>query len=113
MHDACTSGTSRVLIVASLQRLKMETLVPALADCKVRSVIKFLKKKGRGMLSAGVLLLHDSARPHTTPWSTHLLHELSPDLEPSDFHLFLHFNKVLSGQRQRFQNDRGAEMCVT
>ena len=28
-HGACTSGTSLVLTVASLQRLKMEALVPA------------------------------------------------------------------------------------
>ena len=37
-HDECTSGTSRVLTVASLQRLNME----APADYEVRSVIKFL-----------------------------------------------------------------------
>ena len=41
-HDACTSGTSRVLTVASLQRLKIEALIPAPADCEVRSVTKFL-----------------------------------------------------------------------
>ena len=41
-HNASTSGTSRVLTVASSQRLKMETLIPALANCEVRSVIKFL-----------------------------------------------------------------------
>ena len=41
-HDACTSGTSRVLTVASLQRLKMAALIPALADSEVQSVIKFL-----------------------------------------------------------------------
>ena len=40
-HDACTSGTSRVLTVASLQRLKMEALIRAPADCEVLSVIKF------------------------------------------------------------------------
>ena len=41
-HDARTSGTSQVLTVASLQRLKMEALIPAPADFEVRSVIKFL-----------------------------------------------------------------------
>ena len=41
-HDACTSGTSRVLTVASLQRLKMKALIPAPSDCEVWSVIKFL-----------------------------------------------------------------------
>ena len=42
LHDACTSGTSRVLIVASLQRLKVEALIPAPAGCEMRSLIKFL-----------------------------------------------------------------------
>ena len=41
-HDACTSGTSRVLTVASLQLLKLEALIPAPADCEIRCVIKFL-----------------------------------------------------------------------
>ncbi|KDR18671.1 hypothetical protein L798_07522, partial [Zootermopsis nevadensis] len=37
----------------------------------------------------------------------------SPDLAPSHFHLFLHLKKFLSCQRQRFENDREAEMVVT
>ena len=37
----------------------------------------------------------------------------SPDFAPSDFHLFLHLKEFLSGQRQRFQNDKEAEMSVT
>ena len=41
-HDAYTSGTSLVLKVASLQRLKTETRIPTLPDCEMRSVIKFL-----------------------------------------------------------------------
>ena len=41
-HYAWTSGTSRVFTVASLQRLKLEALIPVPADCEVRSVIKFL-----------------------------------------------------------------------
>ena len=45
-HGAGTSGTFRVLTVASLQRLKMEALIPAPADCEVQSVIKFLNKQG-------------------------------------------------------------------
>ena len=41
-HDACTSGTSQVLTIASLQRLKMEALIPAPTDSEVQSVMKFL-----------------------------------------------------------------------
>ena len=42
---------------------------------------------------------------HNPPYST--------DLASSDFHIFLHFKKLLSGQRQRFKNDRETEMIVT
>ena len=60
--------------------------------------------------------------PHMAWWSTHLLQEFgwevfnhhppySPDLSPSDFHLFLQLKKFLSGQHQRFQNDRGGDEC--
>ena len=62
--------------------------------------------------------------PHTARRSTHLLQEFGwevfnhhppyiPDLALSDFHLFLHLKKFLSGQRQRFHNDREVEMSVT
>jgi histone-lysine N-methyltransferase SETMAR len=57
------------------------------------------------MLSAGIVFLHDNARPHTARWTASLLQEFgwevfnhppySPDLAPSDFHLFLHLKKFL------------------
>ncbi|XP_023711572.1 histone-lysine N-methyltransferase SETMAR, partial [Cryptotermes secundus] len=75
------------------------------------------------MLSAGTLFLHDNTRPHTARWTVSLLQEFSwevfnhqpysPDLAPSDFHLFLHLKKFLSGEHQLFENDREAEMVVT
>ena len=68
------------------------------------------------MFSAGVVLPHNDSRQHMARQSTHLLQEFSweifihppyiPDLAPSDFHLFLHLNKFLSGQSQSFQDDR-------
>ena len=42
--DARTSGTSRLLTVASLQWFKMEALFPASVHCEERSVIKFLSR---------------------------------------------------------------------
>ena len=87
---------------------------------KLRRVIQ---NKRRGIVSAGVVLLHDNARPHAAGRPAHLLQEFSwevlnyspysPNLIPSDFHLFLHLKKFLSGQRLHFQNDREAEMSVT
>ena len=107
--------SSHSSIVAAVED---EALIPAPGDREVRSAITFLRNKRRGMLNAGVILLHDNAR-----WSTHLLQEFSwevfnhplysPDLVPSDFHSFLHLKKFLSGQRQRFQNDSEAEMSTT
>jgi histone-lysine N-methyltransferase SETMAR len=71
------------------------------------------------MLSAGIVFLHDNARPHTARRTASLLQEFSwevfnhppysPELAPSDFHLFLHLKKF----HQRFENDREAEKVVT
>ena len=36
-----------------------------------------IQNKRRVMLSAGVVFLHDNARPHTARWSSHLLQEFS------------------------------------
>ena len=57
----------------------------------------------RGMLSRGVCLLHDNARPHSAHVTTALLEKFkwdildhppySPVLASSDFHLFLHLKK--------------------
>ncbi|KAJ4437194.1 hypothetical protein ANN_17329 [Periplaneta americana] len=78
---------------------------------KLRSAIQ---NKRRGMLTAGVVLLHDNARPHMarrtaavlTEFGWELFHHLpySPDLSPSDFHVFLHLKKFLSSG-ERFGND--------
>jgi transposase len=81
-----------------------------------------IQNKRRGMLTRRVVLLHDNAWPHTAAqtqalitsfgWEqinhTHPPH--SPDLAPSDFHLFLHLKKFLAGQR--FDNDEDVKRAV-
>ena len=57
-----------------------------------------IKSKRRGLLSSGVLLQHDNARPHTARTTVATITDLhfeclphppySPDLAPSDFHMF-------------------------
>ena len=57
-----------------------------------------IRSKHRGLLSKGVVLLHDNARPHTSAHTAETLRKLkfevmahppySPDLAPSDYHLF-------------------------
>ena len=59
--------------------------------CELRAAIKELR---RGKLTAGVLLQHDNARPHTSAQTQDVIRELgftqiphppySPDLAPSD-----------------------------
>jgi histone-lysine N-methyltransferase SETMAR len=66
-----------------------------------------IQNKQRGMFSWGVVMLHDSACPHTAAATQDLIttfgceqfsHPLhSPDLAPSDFHLFLHLKTFLGG----------------
>ena len=61
------------------------------------------------MLSATILLLHDSAWPHSAAqtqdfitlfkWEQMDYLTYSPDLTPSDYHLFLHLKKFLGGKR--------------
>jgi transposase len=56
-----------------------------------------IQYKRRGMLTSGVVLLHDNARPHTAARTRALLEHFnwelfdhpphSPDLAPSDYHL--------------------------
>ena len=121
-HDSRTSRTSLVLTVASLQRLKMEALIPVPADCEVCSVIKIFECTVHSAdRNSWPLLL--GLWPHTARRSTHLVQEFgwnvyihhppySSELTSSDFHRFLHLMKFLCGQRQRYQNDREVEMSV-
>ena len=57
-----------------------------------------IRTKRRGLLSRGVILLHDNARPHSAAKTLETHQDLhfevlehppyGPDLDPSDFHLF-------------------------
>jgi len=70
-----------------------------------------IQSKRKGMLSHGVWLVHDNARPHSAHVTTALLEKFkwdildhppySPDLKPSDFHLFLHLKKNIAGKKVR------------
>ena len=68
-----------------------------------------IQNKRRGMLSATILLLHDTARPHSAAQTQDFITSFkweqmdhppySPDLAPSDYHLFLHLKKFLGGKQ--------------
>ncbi|KAJ4442943.1 hypothetical protein ANN_04541 [Periplaneta americana] len=65
----------------------------------LRKLRRAIQNKRRGLLTAGVVLLHDNARPHTARRTAAVLAEFgwelfdhppySPDLAPSDFSRFL------------------------
>ena len=67
------------------------------------------KTNGRGELSVTILLLHDNARQTSVAQTQDLVTSFrweqmdhppySPDLAPSDFHLFLHLKNFLGGKR--------------
>jgi len=73
-----------------------------------------IQNKRRGMLSRGVVMIHDNARPHTAAATQNLITTFgweqfdhppySPDLAPSNFHLFLHLKSFLAG-RQLHDNE--------
>jgi histone-lysine N-methyltransferase SETMAR len=67
-----------------------------------------IKNKRRGKLSAGVHMLHDNAPSHASHVAVTAIHAAgfktlnhppySPDLAPSDFHLFSHLKRHLRGR---------------
>lgn len=75
----------------------------------LQSLRRSIQNKRRRMLSFGIILIHDNARPHTAGVTQRLLEQFqwdifdhppySPDLAPSDFHLFPGRNIWLGGQR--------------
>ena len=72
-----------------------------------------IREKRRGLLTKGVLLLHDNAAPHKARVSQAAIRECnfeqiphppySPHMAPSDFYLFPNLKKHLRGKR--FSND--------
>jgi len=67
------------------------------------------------------ILLHDGAKPHAAEMNQKKLHELgyeilphpaySPDLAPTDYHLFKHLDNFLQGKI--FENRDALENCVS
>lgn len=79
-----------------------------------------IQNKRRGMLSAKVFLIHDNARPHASARTQEELQRLkweifghppySPDLAPSDYHLFPKLKEFLGGKQ--FDNDEELKEAV-
>ena len=89
-------------------------------DILQRELKPAIRSKIRGKLSKEILLLHDKARPHTAANTLETLKQLkwdamehpaySPDLAPSDFHLFGPLKNAL--RRRRFSCDDDVKAAV-
>ena len=75
----------------------------------IKKLSSAIKEKRRGKLSHGVLLHHDNAPAHTSAVAMATIREskfellshppYSPDLAPSDYHVFRSLKDSLRGQR--------------
>jgi len=101
----------RILLIDFLER---GLTINADANCEtVRKLRRAIQNKRHGMLSSGIVLLHDNVRPHTAARTAQLLQQFcwevfdhlpySPDLAPSDYHLFMYLKKWLASQS--FEDD--------
>lgn len=107
--------------IIHIEFLPQGTTINADRYCQtLKNLRRAIQNKRRGMLTKGVCLLHDNARPHTANVITALLNSFkwnvlrhpahSPDLAPSDYHLFLHLKQHLAGKR--FETDENVEKEV-
>jgi len=113
------SGTKGILLIDFLER---GLTINADAYCEnVRKLRRAIQKKRHGMLSSGIVLLHDNARPHTAARTAELLQQFrwevfdhlpySPNLTPSDYYLFMHLKKWVASQS--FEDDDRLKTGVT
>lgn len=86
------------------------TTITSQVYCETLSKLRrAIQNQRRGMLRSGIVLLHDNARPHTAARTIETIQKFrweifhhppySPDLAPSDYHLFLHLKNWLASQR--------------
>jgi len=79
-----------------------------------------IKSKRHGLLSTGVLLQHDNAQPHTAHSTVATIQDMSseclphrsnsPDLAPSDFHVFGPLKEAMGGKS--FRSDEEVQQAV-
>jgi histone-lysine N-methyltransferase SETMAR len=92
----CFLNAQNVLLVELMPR---GTTINAESYCATLRGLRYaIQNRRQGILSSGVMLRHDNARPHAAARTQAMLKEFgwevfehpaySPDLAPSDFHLF-------------------------
>jgi histone-lysine N-methyltransferase SETMAR len=107
-----------VLLVEVMQR---GTTINAESYCATLRRLRYaIQNRRRGLLSSGVMHVHDNARLHDAARTQAMLQEFgwevferpaySPDLVPSDFHLFPKLKEFLGGRR--FKSDEEVKDAV-
>jgi len=78
----------------------------------IKKLWRLIQNKRRGMLSRAVVMIHDNTCPHCNAKSHHDIwlgtiwsSPYSPDLLPSDFHLFMHLKSFLAGRQFHEHNE--------
>ena len=115
-HEVCTSRTSQVLTVASLQRLKMEALIPPPAElwsAVCDEVFECTEHSADQNSSSPVPAV--ISRIFSAPWCTKLLRSTCSGncAPPGKCQGNWHQNTKQSAWSQHFHNDGEAEMTVT
>lgn len=97
------------------RRVKVKNIAAELGISQGSVLASFMVNPWRGMLSKGVLLLHDNAPAHSSVLACQAARECgyeilphpaySPDLAPSDFFLFPQLKSTLRGRRFNTDND--------
>jgi hypothetical protein len=95
--------------------MQQGTAITSEVYCETQKKLhRAIQNISRGMLTSGVVLLHDSERPHTAAHSRAVLEHFnwkfdhppySPDLAPSDYHLFTRTYMKNWLRSQRFNNN--------
>lgn len=90
------------------------------SDMLMNKVKPAMREKRRGSQRKGVILLHDNARPHTAKLTHETIENMgweilphppySPDLAPSDYHLFGPLKEALRGKK--FSNNEEVKEFV-
>ena len=111
----------QAIVVTEFQQ--RDPTVTSASYCTILTKLRAaIRQKRPGLLTKGVLLLHDNARPHSANQTTVMLRSFmwevlqhppySPDFAANDFHLFGPLKQHLSGKR--FPDDDAVEgaMCA-
>lgn len=102
-----------VILIEYLQQ--GQTVTGQYYSGQLRRLREAIKEKRPGMLTRGVLFHQDNAPAHTSVVAMATIHDCgfnlvphppySPDLAPSDFHLFPQLKKALAGRHFRSDDD--------